>query len=162
VSTEFSDGDVERIDAAFNRVLAAEAAARERVEACRGEAERLVARAEERARRIASRADDRVLAVQRLAETGLRRALADLAGVQGNSEGFAMLLRRHLDAFRAGSPAETWDLREALRNRLGSHLQQHLMQPVVRFGSLAILFLDLERLRSALVSRAIVGTERTG
>jgi hypothetical protein len=84
---ESSDGEVERIDAAFNRVLAAEAAARERVEACRGEAERLVARAEERARRIASRADDRVLAVQRLAEAGLRRALADLAGFPSVTSG---------------------------------------------------------------------------
>lgn len=87
MSKESSDGDVERIDAAFNRVLAAEAAARERVDACRGEAEGLVARAEGRARRIASRADDRVLAVQRLAEAGLRRALAELAGVPSVTPG---------------------------------------------------------------------------
>lgn len=81
MSKEFSDVEVERIDAAFNRVLAAEAAARERVEACRGEAERLVARAEKRTRQITSRADDRVLAVQRIAEAGLGRALAELPGV---------------------------------------------------------------------------------
>jgi vacuolar-type H+-ATPase subunit H len=70
-----ADVDVERIDTAFNRVLAAEAASRERVDLCRSEAERLVAAAEERARRIAGRADDRVLAVQRIADAGLKRAL---------------------------------------------------------------------------------------
>jgi vacuolar-type H+-ATPase subunit H len=87
VSKESSDVEVERIDAAFNRVLAAEAAARERVEVCRVEAERLVAEAEARARRIASRTDDRVLAVQGLAEAGLRRALAELPGIVSDTPG---------------------------------------------------------------------------
>ncbi|MCG6897037.1 MAG: hypothetical protein LJE61_00920 [Thiocapsa sp.] len=73
-----SDADVQRIDAAFNRVLAAEAAGRERVEACRGEAERLLAAADERARRIVGRADDRILQVQRTADLSLQRALAEL------------------------------------------------------------------------------------
>jgi hypothetical protein len=82
--------------------------------------------------------------------------------VRDDLEALAMLLQRHLDAFRAGSPAEAWGLREVLRNRLGSHLHQHLMQPVVLFGYLAILFLDLERLRSALVSRAVFGAEGAG
>lgn len=98
---ESSDFEIERIDAAFNRVLAAETAARERVEACRGEAERLVSRAEERARRIASRADDRVLAVQRLAEAGLRRALAELPGVPSETPGAELDLLTNTRLIRA-------------------------------------------------------------
>lgn len=70
-------------------------------------------------------------------------------------EGLATLLQRHLDAFRSGSSAAAWGLREALRERLCSHLHQHLIQPVALFGYLAILFLDLERLRGALVGRAV-------
>jgi vacuolar-type H+-ATPase subunit H len=84
------DVDVEQIDSAFNRVLAAEAAAREGVERCRGEAERLVAAAEQRARRIANRTDERILAVQRIADMGLERALSDLAAAASAGEGEVM------------------------------------------------------------------------
>jgi hypothetical protein len=78
VSDHSSDGNPERIDAAFNRVLAAEAQARARVARCREEADRLAAAAEERAHRISSRADDRILLVQRRADAALTRALDEI------------------------------------------------------------------------------------
>lgn len=73
-----TDREVERVDAAFNRVLAAEAAARASVADCRREAERRVAAAEEDARAILDRADARVRGVQRTADRHLREALAAL------------------------------------------------------------------------------------
>jgi hypothetical protein len=73
-----SDADLERIDAAFNRALAAEAAARESVSACRIEADRLLADAEDHARRLVERTDRRLLAVQRIADTSLQHALSEL------------------------------------------------------------------------------------
>ncbi|SDW35261.1 hypothetical protein [Thiocapsa roseopersicina] len=75
-----SDADLERIDAAFNRALAAEASARESVEACRIEADRLLAEAEGHARRLVERTDRRLLAVQRIADTSLQHALSELLG----------------------------------------------------------------------------------
>jgi hypothetical protein len=73
-----SDADLERIDAAFNRALAAEASARESVAACRIEADRLLADAEDHARRLVERTDRRLLAVQRIADTSLQHALSEL------------------------------------------------------------------------------------
>ncbi|HSO81291.1 hypothetical protein [Thiocapsa sp.] len=73
-----SDADLERIDAAFNRALAAEASARESVAAYRVEADRLLADAEDHARRLVERTDRRLLAVQRIADTSLHHALSEL------------------------------------------------------------------------------------
>ncbi|MFB1485752.1 MULTISPECIES: hypothetical protein [unclassified Thiocapsa] len=73
-----SDADLERIDAAFNRALAAEASARESVAACRIQADRVLADAENHARRLVERTDRRLLAVQRIADMSLRHALSDL------------------------------------------------------------------------------------
>ncbi|WP_296809425.1 hypothetical protein [Thiocapsa sp.] len=73
-----SDADLERIDAAFNRALAAEASARESVAACRIQADRLLADAEDHARRLVERTDRRLLSVQRIADTSLQHALSDL------------------------------------------------------------------------------------
>ncbi len=73
-----SDAELERIDAAFNRALAAEASARESVAACRIEADRLLAEAEDHASRLAERTDHRLLAVQRIADTSLQQALSEL------------------------------------------------------------------------------------
>lgn len=72
------DGDSDRADGAFNRVLAAEARAREQVEACRQQAAAIIADAEERARLITSRADRRVRRAHRIADAGLERALTEL------------------------------------------------------------------------------------
>ncbi|EGV16034.1 hypothetical protein [Thiocapsa marina] len=72
------DANLERIDAAFNRALAAEASARESVAACRIEADRLLAEAENHARRLVERTDRRLLAVQRIADASLQHALSKL------------------------------------------------------------------------------------
>lgn len=68
----------DRIDAAFNRALAAEAQARERLDQCRKEAANLVAAAESRARGIAERADRRVRRAHGIADAGVARCLHEL------------------------------------------------------------------------------------
>ena len=73
-----TEAESDRVDRAFNRVLAAEAKAREQVEACRKQAAVVLAAAEEQARRIASRADRRVRRAHRIADAGVERALAEL------------------------------------------------------------------------------------
>jgi vacuolar-type H+-ATPase subunit H len=75
------DGESDRVDAAFNRVLAAEAHAREQVEECRSQAAALLAAAEERARRIASQADGRMRQAHQIADAGVERVLAELRAV---------------------------------------------------------------------------------
>lgn len=82
------DSESDRVDAVFNRVLAAEAQAREQVEGCRAQAAALLAAAEERARRIVRRADRRLRRAHAIADTGVARALADLkaAGAEGEPE----------------------------------------------------------------------------
>lgn len=72
------DGGSDRIDAAFNRVLAAEARAREQVEDCRKQAAAILTAAEEQARRITSRTDRRVRRAHRIADAGVERALSEL------------------------------------------------------------------------------------
>lgn len=72
------ESESDRVDRAFNLVLAAEAQAREQVEACRRQAAAILAAAEERARGIANRADRRVRLVGRIADAGVERAVAEL------------------------------------------------------------------------------------
>jgi hypothetical protein len=73
------DHETERVDAAFNRVLAAESEARERVAACRREAAAIASGVTERTRRIADLADRRMQLAHRVADRGVERVLADLA-----------------------------------------------------------------------------------
>ncbi len=68
----------DRVDQAFNRVLASEAAAREVVEGCRQEATAILAAAEERARRLAKETDRRVRLAHRIADAQVERALSVL------------------------------------------------------------------------------------
>ena len=68
-------GDTDRIDAAFNRVLAAEAQARAQVEACRHQAAALIAAAEEQARSIVERMDRRLRLVHTIADARVAQAL---------------------------------------------------------------------------------------
>jgi hypothetical protein len=70
-------------------------------------------------------------------------------------ESLVGLVEHHLHAFRHGSATSAWDLRESLRERLRLHLHLHAAQPAALFGYLAILLLDLERLRGALMTRAV-------
>jgi multidrug resistance efflux pump len=71
-------GESDRIDAAFNRVLAAEAQARERLDQCRIEAADLVAAAESRARTIEERTDQLVRRAHGVADAGVARRLHEL------------------------------------------------------------------------------------
>ena len=73
-----NEAESDRVDRAFNRVLAAEAEAREQVAECRRQAAAILAAAEEQARRITSRADRRVRRAHRIADAGVERALAEL------------------------------------------------------------------------------------
>ncbi|KAA6184954.1 hypothetical protein F2Q65_10465 [Thiohalocapsa marina] len=61
----------------------------------------------------------------------------------------------HLAAFRQLAPARAWDSRRALREQLRRSFHQHLLQPVSAFIFLALVALDLERLRRALLDRAL-------
>ena len=93
------DSESDWVDAAFNRVLAAEARAREEVEACRAEAARLLAAAEDRSRRITGRADRRVRRAHRIADAGVERALAELraVGVEREPDGLSEQTLSRLD-----------------------------------------------------------------
>jgi hypothetical protein len=75
-------------------------------------------------------------------------------------DGLAGLILGHLDRFRGAPSASAWELREALRDRLRAYLHQHPVQPAALFAYLAIVFLDLERLRGALLSRAVFDGRR--
>jgi len=72
---QFSNTEADR---AFNRVLDAEARARERIEECRCEAAALVERAEARARRIEERSEARLLLIHRLTDASVERELQSL------------------------------------------------------------------------------------
>lgn len=80
------DNGTQRIDAAFDRVLAAQARAREQVARCREEAAGLIARARERARAIAARADLRVRRAHGIADAQVARALGAIAA-EGEAQG---------------------------------------------------------------------------
>jgi hypothetical protein len=77
-------------------------------------------------------------------------------------DGFSRLIQVHLEHFRAAPSASAWELRETLRDHLRAYLHQHPVQPVALFAYLGIVFLDLERLRAALLSRAVFDTEPSG
>jgi hypothetical protein len=70
-------------------------------------------------------------------------------------ESLVAILEHHLHAYRHGPANSAWGLRESLRERLRLHLHLHPAQPAALFSYLAIILLDLERLRGALMTRAI-------
>jgi hypothetical protein len=77
-------------------------------------------------------------------------------------DALAALVERHLDAFRHGTPESAWALRETLRDRVRIYLHLHVLQPVELFAYLALVLLDLERLRAELVRRAVFNSGRAG
>jgi hypothetical protein len=68
---------------------------------------------------------------------------------------FSRDLSAHLAAFRQCSPDAAWDLRQALRDRLRLRFHQRALQPLTVFLYLALVLLDLERLRGELVRRCV-------
>jgi hypothetical protein len=70
--------ETDSVDHAINRVLAAEAAAREALTVCEQQAAGLIVDAEARGRSIAQRAERRMRRAQLIADRGIERALAEL------------------------------------------------------------------------------------
>jgi hypothetical protein len=68
---------------------------------------------------------------------------------------FGQELAAHLRVFRRASPDTAWDLRRQLRERLRLRLHQRLLQPLAVFLYLALVLLDLERLRGELLRRCL-------
>ena len=64
-------------------------------------------------------------------------------------------LVRHAAAFCRASPETAWTRREELRAWLARRLHLRPLQPAVPFFYLLLLLLDLERLRAALLRRAL-------
>jgi hypothetical protein len=74
-----------------------------------------------------------------------------------NLDALGDLLDAHVRAFRAAAPETTWEQRKVLRRRLALLLHRRQLQPVAPFAFLALVALDLERLRGELVTRALFG-----
>lgn len=66
-------------DAAINRVLAAEQAARQEVARCRRQALGILRQARSRARSVEERADRRINRIHALSDAAIHRALADIS-----------------------------------------------------------------------------------
>jgi hypothetical protein len=69
-------------------------------------------------------------------------------------DGLAALIRAHASAFPQSGEA-AWPLRRELRERLRLGFHRLPLQPAAAFSYLALLALDLERLRGALMERAL-------
>lgn len=66
-----------------------------------------------------------------------------------------VLLMDHAQDFRRAAPGSAWRLREELRKGLRLRLHRSTLRPSVPFIYLALAALDLERLRAALIDRAL-------
>ncbi len=69
------------------------------------------------------------------------------------------LIRSHGAAFAASRPDQGWQQRIALRARLRRLFRRGTMQPVALFAYLALVAMDLERLRGTLVNRVTFAGE---
>jgi hypothetical protein len=74
---------------------------------------------------------------------------------QAELDDLCRLLRTHLSAFGDASPKRAWGLRQGLRERLRVDFHHAGRSPAALFIYLALLALDLERLRRALLDRAL-------
>jgi hypothetical protein len=72
-----------------------------------------------------------------------------------NLRALECILSGHLEAFRGARTEGAWRLRSALRERLGVLFHRYLLQPAGAFAFIAISALEMERLRSELVTRAL-------
>jgi len=98
--------------------------------------------------------DAQAVAERWLAEWHRRCAHAG-AGARRELDRLASRLRSHLAVFRAADPDQAWVLRRALREDLWLLFHRRPLQPVAVFCYLVLVLLDLERLRSALIGRAL-------
>lgn len=65
------------------------------------------------------------------------------------------LVLAHSLAFGQGRPEAAWSLRRELRERLRLEFHRLPLEPVTAFAFLSLVALDLERLRAALMERAL-------
>ncbi len=65
------------------------------------------------------------------------------------------LMVDHVQQFPAASPGSGWPVRRYLAKRLELEFRRHALTPTAVFAYLALLALDLERLRAGLVRRAL-------
>jgi len=72
-----------------------------------------------------------------------------------NLDSLMGLIGGHHDRLAAAEPEEVWLLRQTLRSRLCLLFHQRLLQPAGPCIYLGLVALDLERLRAALVDRAL-------
>lgn len=70
-------------------------------------------------------------------------------------ERLVQLLRAHLRGFAQLPPEQAWEARRALQQRLRWLFRAAAFGPAAPFAYLALVALDLERLRAALVARAL-------
>ena len=73
-------------------------------------------------------------------------------------DALALRCLTHLRDFREAPPDKAWSLRQGLRERLRFEFHLYLLQPASAFIFLAVVALDLERLRRALLDRALFAT----
>lgn len=77
------------------------------------------------------------------------------AAARADLDGLAALCGEQLAAFRASTPQRAWTRRQALRERLRFRFHGLGLSPAAPFAYLALVALDLERLRRALLDRAL-------
>jgi hypothetical protein len=78
--------------------------------------------------------------------------------VRADLDALAQLLGAHLSAFSGSPPARAWTRRQELRERLRFRFHALALSPAAPFTYLALVALDLERLRRALLDRALFPT----
>lgn len=76
-----------------------------------------------------------------------------------NLERLVALIQRHAGAFVQGGAEAAWPLRRELRERMRLDFHRLPLQPTAILAFLALVALDLERLRAALMQRALFGTQ---
>ncbi len=72
-------------------------------------------------------------------------------------EDLANLLLRHLPGFIAVGAEEAWAMRRKIEGQLAVRFRRHALTPVAAFAYLALVALDIEKLRAHLVLRAAFG-----
>ncbi len=77
-------------------------------------------------------------------------------------ESFSARIGSHLAAFRLATPQTAWGLRRELRERMRLAFHQRLLEPVTVYIYLALVLLDLERLRAELLRRLLFPRDLVG
>jgi hypothetical protein len=72
-------------------------------------------------------------------------------------EALSGVVLRHLPRFVAVGAEEAWAIRRSLEEQLAARFRRHALTPVAAFAYLALVALDLEKLRAHLVLRAAFG-----